>query len=447
MLPSSHKHQRGTSLSRILALFTTLLFPEAHGADALGTLHTDIPAWTHTGTWGNADGVGYADIYSPSSLGRLEPHGSHTWTPIQFEAPSPCSDLARLFYPSAHSRILGSGLSRWFASGGLPAPPLCATRVGEANHPGPSLTIGAANPSEVIGKADYLMDLPYGIWNIAETHLAAPSMRFQARARDQQRHLRLLFGAPVPLQPRSSTAGVWAGVMQFSNMPAAPYKLSWPDSQYSLGRVQVSQFRCGKHTITGANLYGWPSSPSWPLACAHTNTLIDHLTHERQGLRFVAGDFNASEDKLAAIHIWKQCGWVEAQELHHQLTGQPPSPTYRGQTRPDQLYLSPELAGYFRACQVKQDFADHATIRADFILPDSLSATLLQTLGKPQLRATNFLLCPTAPLPTPSNTSGAKSRTMPAPPSMHTDYLHSLLPAWTTAQTHQAPHSATLGPP
>ena len=35
--------------------------------------------------------------------------------------------------------------------GGFPAPPLCATRVGEANHPGPPLTIGTANPSGVIG--------------------------------------------------------------------------------------------------------------------------------------------------------------------------------------------------------------------------------------------------------------------------------------------------------
>ena len=268
--------------------------------------------------------------------------------------------------------------------------------------------------------------------------MATPSMRtlskqLHARAREQQRHLRLLFGAPVPLQPRSTTAGVWAGVMQFSDTPAAPFKLSWPDSQYLLGRVQVSQFRCGKHTITATNLYGWPSS-----AFDHTNSLIDHLTREiilgRQGLRFVAGDFNASADKLAAIHMWKQCGWVEAQELHQQLTGQPPLPTYRGQPRPDRLHLSPELAGCFRDCQVKQDFADHATIRANFVLPDSHAATFTCAGSNSlELNCSRHMENSSHKLPAPGTTQWHHHRhlqiCLPVRHSKPMDYPHFLQPA------------------
>ena len=59
--------------------------------------------------------------------------------------------------------------------------PLCFpakfTPVGEAINPGPHFAITVANPTGLRGKERTVYELPRGIVNLAETHLAPPGMR------------------------------------------------------------------------------------------------------------------------------------------------------------------------------------------------------------------------------------------------------------------------------
>ncbi|CAJ1437471.1 unnamed protein product [Effrenium voratum] len=87
------------------------------------------------------------------------------------------------------------------------------------------------------------------------------------------------------------------------------------------------------------------------------------------GYRFIAGDYN--HDSLPETLIWEAAGWIEIQQLQQYVTGQPPYLTYRGKSRPDRIYISPELAAVFVTTSFQQQFADHGALWATFQLPDS----------------------------------------------------------------------------
>ncbi|CAJ1367098.1 unnamed protein product [Effrenium voratum] len=233
-------------------------------------------------------------------------------------------------------------------------PPRTVVRFGEALHPGPSLCIGTTNPSGAYGKAQYLADLPPGIWNISETHLTAANTRtfdkqLKFQASQQHRRLRSLY---APLRTGSQVAGSWTGVMQFADLPAQAISVPGLADYYQQSRLQLSRFWIGDFQISGLNLYGWPTSPTWPGARTLTENMLQSVSQEfiigMQGLRYVAGDFNHPES-LPSIQGWLQAGWVEIQTLHHQRSGYVPQDTYRGMSRPDRLYISPELAAFFTA--------------------------------------------------------------------------------------------------
>ena len=145
---------------------------------------------------------------------------------------------AWFFLLSAVRRGIGSGadwlLPMWPTS--LPFW-LLVHRFGEAHHPGPLLRIGTVNPSGVLGKADQLLTLPCGIWNVAETHLSLPAVRpfvrrLRAGARQDHRRLRVLHGALAPVRARSTYAGTWTGVLQMIDAPARKLHLPWPDGAW-----------------------------------------------------------------------------------------------------------------------------------------------------------------------------------------------------------------------
>ena len=250
---------------------------------------------------------------------------------------------------------------------------------GEALNPGPPLAINLANPTGIRGKEQYLLDLPRGITCVAETHLATPGIASSCRymrslAKQDQRCLRLLPGAAVPLRARSLTTGVWSGVMQLSDLPCHKLEMHWPNGEHSLGRVQTANFRMGNVLIQGTVLYGWSPGPTWPRA---HHDLLRHLStevvHGTNGLRFICGDFNGDELKLPEMDDWLRAGWQEVQTLHARLTGDGPYPTCKGSTRPDRIFVSPELASYFVRCEVTDVFADHSVVTGHFALPGDAS--------------------------------------------------------------------------
>ena len=251
-------------------------------------------------------------------------------------------------------------------------------RVGEATHPGPTIHIGTSNPSGLRGKEFQYKELPEGIWGVSETHVSAHSMRSignQMRQATTQPNAYRFFqpGAPIPLRARSTTEGGWSGVAFLTDLVPRDIKVHWPAEEYGLGRAQMCQFWCGAYPITGINLYLWPKSPTWPRALEASKLLLETVTREliygRAGPRFVTGDFNHRMDQLPVLSQWREQGWIEIQELAFLRQGRIPTPTYRGITAPDQVWISPELAEHFVTCDTWSLFADHLTLGARFELP------------------------------------------------------------------------------
>ena len=151
---------------------------------------------------------------------------------------------------------------------------------------------------EFVGKEKLLYDLPRGITCVAETHLASPSMSascsaFRHFAHQDNRSLRLLPGAAVPLRPRSSVTGVWSGVMQLSDLPCHRLQLHWPQDEFKLGRVQTASFRYGDLSIFGAIIYGWSPGPTWPKAPS-SHTWTSSTSYPRGDSRF----------QWLSLHLW-----------------------------------------------------------------------------------------------------------------------------------------------
>ena len=280
-------------------------------------------------------------------------------------------------YVGSGSRLAGDTTADWHAE---------VLRFGEAAHPGPvwlpqdSFALGTMNPSGIRGKEHQVLDLPAGIWTVAETHLSLPltntvlgTLRRTARACD--RDCRFLVGAPVPLRTSSSLAGTWSGVMHIADCPSRSVQAQWPHGEFQLGRVALAQHWLGSLGVTGAAIYAWSPGPTWPGAKKLTNrlfeTLTDVLIHSRQGCRYVSGDFNLTLDEIPIIEYWKSLGWKEVQELDWSMNGVPPRPTCKGTTQKDFVLVSPELAALFHSAEVLPVFADHAAVFGRFKLPST----------------------------------------------------------------------------
>ena len=257
----------------------------------------------------------------------------------------------------------------------------------EALNPGPQLCITFGNPTGVRGKEHVLYSMNRGIHNLAETHLASPGRlaacgMLRAWANRDQRRLRLLPGAPIPLRARSNTTGIWSGVWQSADVPYSRINLQWPQDEFRLGRVQAANFQVGHHHILGVVLYAWSPGPTWPRAREATRTLLQFLTNEivlgSQGCRYISGDFNGTEEDYPELQHWIAAGWQEIQQLQLNCHGDLPSPTCKGRTSPDRIYVSPELARHFQSCQVQDLFADHSVLTGFFDFPtDAQPITLV----------------------------------------------------------------------
>ena len=260
-------------------------------------------------------------------------------------------------------------------------------RVGEASNPGPAwihdeacFAIGTANPTGIRGKERELLDLPQGIWAISETHLSQPLMRptlnkLKYLGSQEDRFIRAVPGAVVPLRARSDTAGTWSGVLHLGDVPSRQISCQWPQGEFKSGRVAIAQHWVGSLGITGAAIYGWSPGPTWPAARKMTNRLCESLTLtivlNRQGCRFIAGDFNHLLEDLPATDLWRSMGWREVQELNWELHGDPIQPTCKGVTRKDFVLCSPELVALFQRSEVLPVFSDHAAVCGHFQAPSS----------------------------------------------------------------------------
>ncbi|CAE6966038.1 aquIMA [Symbiodinium sp. CCMP2592] len=251
--------------------------------------------------------------------------------------------------------------------------PFC--RYGEASNPGPDniISFGTSNPSGLRNKEQLVADFGPGVWQYSETQLSAVSLPSASRAiraltRAQHRDVRIFAGAPAPLRPGSSYAGSWTGVLTLSDFPCRPVQLQWLHDSFHSGRIQALHHFVNDTPILTANLYGFPSGKTYTDARARTERLLETLTHElvlgRKGIRMIAGDFNHWHEHLHQVAIWKQQGWIEAQDLAAIRWQTPLVPTCKGSTHRDFIFLSPEAAALCESVRVQETFAEHATVIA-----------------------------------------------------------------------------------
>ncbi|CAE7506880.1 aquIMA [Symbiodinium sp. CCMP2456] len=248
-------------------------------------------------------------------------------------------------------------------------------RYGEASNPGPEplISFGTSNPSGLRGKEQHVADLGPGIWQLSETQLSAISLPSSSRALKAltaalHRDVRIFAGAPAPLRTGSSFAGSWTGVLTLSDYPCRPVQLQWLHDSFHTGRIQALHHFVHDTPILTANVYGFPSGKTYVDARARTERLLETLTHElvlgRKGIRMISGDFNHWHAHLDQVQIWKQQGWIEAQELAALRWQQEPVPTCKGSTHRDFIFLSPEAAALCGEVRVTNTFAEHATVIA-----------------------------------------------------------------------------------
>ena len=259
-----------------------------------------------------------------------------------------------------------------------PGPTLSTHRVGEASHPGPVCHLCTSNPGGIKNKEMIYGQLPFGVWGIAETHLAQPGLRstrnaFHRAGREYRRQFAVLPGAMVPLRSRSDSAGTWAGVMTIGDLILRPVHVNWPNNEFLEGRVQITECWLGPFSFTGAMLYGWPSGPTYPQALQDTNAMLETVMKElvisKTGPRYIMGDFNHAASKLPVIELLKAYGWVEIQEIGFQRGIWEPIATCRGATAIDFVFISPELIPFYRKTCSWPWFADHVILAAEFDFP------------------------------------------------------------------------------
>ncbi|CAJ1381605.1 unnamed protein product [Effrenium voratum] len=256
-------------------------------------------------------------------------------------------------------------------------------RIGEAHNPGPTwplppteelLAVGTTNPSGLNGKEDLQIQQGPGIWHLAETqlsHVTGPIVRRKLAqlGRAQQRQVRCIEGAPAPLRAHSHWAGSWTGVLIATDLPARPLTLPWDAGVFETGRVTTARHIFDGVPITTTAVYGFPPGPTYPDARALTDRLLATITREivvgLQGVRVVAGDFNHDESTLPQIALWKQHGWVEAQQLALALWQQQPQPTCKGATQRDLIFLSPEAAALTQRVRIKDVYMEHSSVIVD----------------------------------------------------------------------------------
>eukprot|EP00435_Cladocopium_sp_Y103_P068884 s675_g32.t1 len=196
--------------------------------------------------------------------GSMRLRSSLAWRllwPIFFFAQSSCSAALQLFH----------------------FPDLPTQRWGEAQHPGPPglHSFGFSNSSGLRQKEHTVMSLGEGVWSFAETQLSATTQFSCARilrtmANQQNRQLRLHFGAPAVPRSTSTWAGTWSGVATISDYASQEIMLPYAGER-ECGRVLVSRHAIGRNSVTTAVVYGYAGVlhghqhlswlvPSWPFS-------------------------------------------------------------------------------------------------------------------------------------------------------------------------------------
>ncbi len=225
-----------------------------------------------------------------------------------------------------------------------------------------------ANVNQKINKLHLLDHFPIGWWHLAETQASQYQQcclrsKLASISRLQERRIRTIMGAPAPLRSGSQFAGSWTGVLSFGACPLREIPCTWPNGEYSTGRVCLSMAFLFGIEITAATVYLPPRGPTHPEARQMTESLLQGISEElvfgRQGPRIIIGDFNCRAGELEAMKLWTSQGFVEVQDWFARVHGFVPRITCKASTAPDQIWISQELLPHLSNVGTWSIFPDH----------------------------------------------------------------------------------------
>ena len=242
--------------------------------------------------------------------------------------------------------------------------------------PGPSLILGAINPTGLAGKSAQCSSLERGVYSVSESQLTAVGVtRFATELRCANSPFKFCPGAPAPHKSKSimSTGGRHTGVGFLSSCPTRAIRNGWNQEFFETGRCAAAQFHHHGTWFTGGVVYGWAAGSESNTVKSQTNELISHVFDQirfHHGPKFLAGDFNQHPEVLPIHDVLIQHGRVEIQSLAEQKWGLIPSMTCKQTSRKDFIYVSPEIREWIRAVNVVlEPFPDHAVLTATLEVP------------------------------------------------------------------------------
>lgn len=226
-------------------------------------------------------------------------------------------------------------------------------RIGEAQNPGP-FTIGAANPTGVLGKAHLFQEMPGQdgprIWGLSETHLTKPGLqKFQVELHQQQDRWKFIPGEVAP--PLSNAVGTIGGratgVGILTDCPARPLAGQWPSKDWKTARVQACAIHLQQNWVKAGVFYGFAKDAHTKATKEQSDILLSNLTDRivfaSRGYRVLMGDFNQTTQDLPQFDIWRQHGFREIQEIALHTWHQEILPTCKNKSVKDHIWISPEL--------------------------------------------------------------------------------------------------------
>lgn len=289
-------------------------------------------------------------------------------------------------------------------------------RFGEAAHPGPDthdFTVGAVNPTGLLGKVGPLEQLPHGVFGVCESHLTPlgiQQFRRELTVRKSKRRFLTSDAAPYLKVAPGSIGGKHTGVGVLTSFPGRNLPVDWPESLRDEARMHVAAINIQQNWLKIGTCYGYAHRPFNLETRARTDKLlscvVSRIVLESVGPRVVMGDWNQTYGVLPQQQVLEQHGFVEIQKLAESLWQQSPQPTCKGCTVKDFLWISPELIPLLKSVYLDTTlFADHAVLCASF-----------SSLGIPQIPSIWR-----KPFALPWNDVDATSLDIPLPPCQTPD--------------------------
>ena len=245
---------------------------------------------------------------------------------------------------------------------------LHASRVGEADHPGPpdsrnsQCVIAISNPTSIVSKAStyeaLIANHDIDVFTASETAATLPAQRkFGSTIRKSG--FNTIWSPPVAekisrTDGEMSLRGVASGVMVGSRFHVRHVPDTVPSDLYATCRLL--------HTVVTAHQLQFQLLVVYGLAASGTNnqnrTILQaavSAAHQLPLPFMIAGDFNCDPHKILGDEFLQAHNLIDLPPLHVGLTGLSMPCTCKGVTRPDNAILSHELRQHVSAVSVLPD--------------------------------------------------------------------------------------------